>query len=331
MIFFDESNKLDDTKKYSYYGAYGGSEEEIRKNVQSVKKILKLNNKTSEFHFTRYKNDRSIAPYFQLLHHIINSKVRLNLFIVDNDQALKMAEKRNISTSELRSLFYIKIPERLFYGLTREKSFDYDEVRILVDHSDEYGKFRLYSQLHRQMNAHSLYRGKSYQVTSVKPKQSDESIPLQIIDMFMGMVVFLIEKSYKCIDDDKPVVKSDLIYRFLMQGDNINKFQDQIRIFRWDGKKEEVRRVQLSSYLSEFMVFKSQYDIREMNKLNLLTLANPDWKTKQLREAMDYSNNQLRMLFGYKDEISGQGRNNHMMSRYNYLFPQITPVPEEAL
>lgn len=323
LIFFDESNKLDDTKKYSYYGAYGGSQEEIQRNVDAVKKILKLNNKKSEFHFTQYNNDRAITPYFQLLHHIVNSKVRLNLFIVDNDQALKMAERRNISTTDLRSLFYIKIPERLFYGLTREKAFNYDEVEILVDHSHEYGKFRLYSQLYRQMNAHSLYRGNEYQVTSVKTKKSHQSIPLQIIDMFMGIVVFLMEKSYKCIDDDKPIIKSDLIYRFLVEGDNINKFQNQIKIFRWDGNKDGVKRVQLSSYLSEFIVYKAQYDIQEMSKLNRLMLANPDWKTKQLREAMEYSNNRLRILLGYKDEISGKGRNNFMMMKYNYLFPKV--------
>ncbi|KIO55495.1 hypothetical protein B4065_3958 [Caldibacillus thermoamylovorans] len=38
--------------------------------------------------------------------------------IVNNEVALRSAEKIELNTEELRELFYIKIPERLFYGLT---------------------------------------------------------------------------------------------------------------------------------------------------------------------------------------------------------------------
>lgn len=323
LIFFDESNKLDHTKKYSYYGAYGGNEQAIESNVRSVREILRLHRKKSEFHFTEYKNDRDIESNLHLLHHIINSDIHLNLFIVDNQAALQMAQQRNLTTTDLRSLFYVKIPERLFYGLTRRDDFHYGSVKIFVDHSDEYGALRLYSKLRHQMNAHSLYRGMSYQVTSVRSKKSHESIPLQIIDMFMGIVVFLIEKSYLETEDDKPVIKSDLIYRFLMENENIRRFQQQIKLFQWDGEKEgSIKKVNLSEYLSEFMVHKTKYDVAEMNKLNGIMLRNPDFRGKELRKAMEYSNNQLRMLLGYKDEIMGIGRNHFVMSRYYALFSE---------
>ncbi|HLR41129.1 MAG TPA: DUF3800 domain-containing protein [Virgibacillus sp.] len=319
FIYFDESNKLDDTKQYSYYGAYGGGEKEINKGVQSVKNILKIHRKQSEFHFAEYKNDKNLAPYLHLLHYIINSRVKINLFMVDNHEALTMAKQRNISTNALRKLFYVKIPERLFYGLTRQENFNYKNVKIFVDHSDEYGKFRLYSKLMHQMNAHSLYRGMNYQVKSVKPKRSERSIPLQIIDMFMGVVVFLIEKSYRDLGD-KPIAKSDLIYRFLIEGENIQLFQTQVNIFKWNGQKESIKKVNLGDYLSEFMAFKTMFDIKEMTRLNKIMIQHPEYTGRKLREEMRYSNNRLKMLLGYKDEILGKGRNNFIMSKYYKLF-----------
>lgn len=73
------------------------------------------------------------------------------------------------------------------------------------------------------MNAHSLYRCLDNQVQSVTSRQSQNSIPLQIVDMLMGIVIFLIEKLYKRYAD-KLMVKREIIYRFLIEGDNIRLF-----------------------------------------------------------------------------------------------------------
>jgi hypothetical protein len=142
-----------------------------------------------------------------MLHHFINTNFQINLFIVDNDMAYKFAKNAQISIKELRNLFYVKIPERLFYGLTRELSSDFSLVEIIVDHSPEYGSMRLYSKLKQQMNAHAIYRGMRYYVSRASYEKSHKSIPLQIIDTIMGIVVFLVEKSYLKITDDKPVIK----------------------------------------------------------------------------------------------------------------------------
>ncbi len=103
------------------------------------------------------------------------------------------------------------------------------------------------------MNAHAIYRGMKYYANKTWYKESHKSIPLQIVDLFMGIVVFLIEKSYLNIDDDKPIIKSDLIYRFLIEGDNIDLFQKHINIFKWDGQKDIIHEVNISEYLSQFM------------------------------------------------------------------------------
>ncbi|SLL37061.1 Uncharacterised protein [Mycobacteroides abscessus subsp. abscessus] len=317
-IFFDESNKLDTTKKYSYYGAYGADQTKCDSLVADISKILRMTAKKSEFHFTEYKNDKNIAPYLYCLQHFIKTNFQINIFVVDNDIAMNFARTADISITELRNLFYVKIPERLFYGLTRGLSDDYTTVEIIVDHSPEYGKMRVYSKLKQQMNAHAIYRGMKYYVNKAWYKDSHRSIPLQIVDLIMGIVVFLMEKSYLNIDDDKPIIKSDLIYRFLIEGQNIDLFQKQINIFKWDGQKDIIHEVNISDYLSQFMAFKTQFDVNEMTKI--LNIKNSIGTTKDIRLKMDYTNNQLRMLLGYLDQLNGKGRNSFIMQNYYKVF-----------
>ncbi|WP_062106541.1 DUF3800 domain-containing protein [Bacillus niameyensis] len=317
-IFFDESNKLDAEKKYSYYGAYGIDETKCDSITAEIEKILRMTGKTSEFHFTEYNNDKDLTPYIYCLHHFIKTNFQINIFVVDNDIAFKFAKTADISVTELRNLFYVKIPERLFYGLTRGLSNDYRKVEIVVDHSPEYGRMRVYSKLKQQMNAHAIYRGMQYYVNKAWYKESHKSIPLQIIDLIMGIVVFLMEKTYLNIDDDKPIIKSDLIYRFLIEDNNIDLFQAQINIFKWDGQKDTIHEVNISEYLSQFMAFKAQFDVNEMTKI--LNIRNPTDTTKDIRLKMGYTNNQLRMLLGYLDQLSGRGRNTFIMQNYNKIF-----------
>lgn len=317
-IFFDESNKLDAEKKFSYYGAYGIEQSLCDSTVLDIKSILRMTGKKSEYHFTEYNNDKDIAPYIYGLHHFIKTNLQINIFVVDNNIAVNFARNAGITVTELRNLFYVKIPERLFYGLTRGLSNDYRTVEIVVDHSPEYGRMRVYSKLKQQMNAHAIYRGMKYYVNKAWYKESHKSIPLQIVDLFMGIVVFLMEESYLNIDEDKPIIKSDLIYRFLIEENNIDLFQKQINIFKWDGQKDRIHEVHISEYLSQFMAFKTQFDVNEMTRIS--NIRRPRDTTKDIRVRMGYTNNQLRMLLGYLDQLSGKGRNTFIMQNYYNIF-----------
>ncbi|MGG3690287.1 hypothetical protein ABEU88_13950, partial [Caldifermentibacillus hisashii] len=109
---------ISEEPKFSYYGAYGGTDSSLASIVKKVYAINKENNSKSELHFREYTKDRHIKKYFKTLHTVINENVRINILIVNNEVALRSAEKIELNTEELRELFYIKIPERLFYGLT---------------------------------------------------------------------------------------------------------------------------------------------------------------------------------------------------------------------
>jgi hypothetical protein len=318
LIYFDESNKIDQfSKSFSYYGAYGGSDKSLALIVKKVRDIFKNSQSKSELHFTEYTKDRHIKKYFQTLHTVINENIRINILIVNNEDALASASNIGLTTQELRNLFYIKIPERLFYGLTRDLSHlqngnELVHVKIKIDKNDEYEKLGLNEKLIEQMNAHSAYRNKNYRVNNAISQDSKKSIPLQIIDTFMGIVVFLLERSY-LEDTDVSKVKSDLIYRFLIEQNNLERFQKQIRLFEWTGS-EELSQINIAEHLSPFMVHKTSFDIQEISKVQDIILRNPDISTKELREMLGYPNTILRLLLGYKDQLSGFGRNTFLIN-----------------
>lgn len=318
LIYFDESNKIDQfNKEFSYYGAYGGTDTSLASIVKKVNQINKESKSKSELHFREYTKDRHIKKYFKTLHTVINENIRINILIVNNEDAFKSSSKIKLNTEELRELFYIKIPERLFYGLTRDFSHlvsaeELVNVKIKIDQNYEYDKIDLNKKLIEQMNAHSAYRNKNYRVRKVISQDSERSIPLQIIDTFIGIVVFLLEKSY-LTSSDVSIIKSDLIYRFLIEGDNLVRFQNQIRLFEWTGQ-EELKQVNISEHLSPFMVHKTDFDISEMVKIQEILLHNPTLDTKRLRETLGYPNTMLRLLLGYRDQITGKGRNTFLVN-----------------
>ncbi len=162
------------------------------------------------------------------------------------------------------------------------------------------------------MNAHSAYRNKNYRVNKVISQDSTKSIPLQIIDTFMGMVVFLLERNY-LKDTDVSKIKSDLIYRFLIEKNNLERFQQQIRLFQWTGN-EELTQINIAEYLSPFMVNKIAFDMNEITKVQKILLRNPECSTKELRETLGYPNTMLGLLLGYKDHLTGLGRNTYIKS-----------------
>lgn len=146
-IYFDEANKIDQPEKvYSYYGAYGGSEQVMTEIIRTVQDIFDELGTKSELHFREYNHDKHLEKYFKVLNHITNEEINLNLLVVNNTEAQSIARQLDLTTMELRSLFYIKIPERLFYGVTRQLS-DQMDVEIKIDHNDEYDALELHSKI----------------------------------------------------------------------------------------------------------------------------------------------------------------------------------------
>jgi hypothetical protein len=318
-IYFDESNKLDQPNgDYSYYGALGTTLSTVDQMINEIKRINEKLRTKSEMHFVDYTSDTHFEKYFRVLNFVIVQDIKINIMIVNKDDARKISGKMAVTLSELRELFYVKIPERLFYGMTRNLK-DGQHVQITIDENSEYEKIELETKLGEQMNAHSAYRNKGYKVDAVKQAPSLENIPLQLIDVFMGIVIFLLECQYKGeenVDESiTQMIKSDLIYRFLIHKDNLEKFHKKVTLYKWEGEGEQINEVNLSEYTGEFLIHKTQFDIQEMNRLAKIKLNNPDSGTKLYREEMGYNNRQLRTIQGYLAELNGEGRNSYYFGK----------------
>lgn len=318
-IYFDESNKLDQPNgAWSYYGALGikvSKAEEITSKINSLNEELGTQ---SELHFVDYTSDTHFEKYFRTLNYVLSQDVKINMMIVNKKDAKKIAEKMNVTLAQLRELFYVKIPERLFYGMTRDL-ISGEHVQIIIDENSEYEKIGLVKKLEEQMNAHSAYRNKGYKVNEPRQESSDKYILLQLIDVLMGIVIFLLEGQYKqnAYKEKNTTleVKSDLIYRLLIHQNNLEKFHEKITLFKWEGIQEQVEQVNISEYTGEFIIHKTRYDIGEMQKLYKLRIDNPSEETKFYREKMGYSTRQLRTIQGYIAELNGKGRNDYYLDK----------------
>lgn len=251
------------------------------------------------------------------MNYVMKQDIKVNLMIVNKKNAREIAKKMEVTLPELRELFYVKIPERLFYGMTRNLT-EGQRVQIINDQNSEYEKIELEKKLSEQMNAHSAYRSKGYKVHQVRQATSDGNVLLQLIDVFMGMVIYLLESQYskETVGNDSTTlkVKRDLIYRLLMHNENLSHFHNRITLYKWEGNHDQITKVSMSDFTGAFFIHKTGYDILEMNKLAKLRIENPSKETKFYRMEMNYGNRQLRMVQGYLDELDGKGRNGYYFS-----------------
>lgn len=189
-IYFDESNKIDEPNifKLSYYGA-------LICNESTSNHINSLSiDSNIELHFTKFKL-KDIDSYIKLFEELVKSEFYFNTFIIDSTEIFKVCENINICKKQIRPLLYIKIPERLVYGITRNIVAT-NEVNIFIDQNSEYTKYDLEEKLKEQLNAQSIYRKLNYSITDVTSIDSNTDKMVQLTDVLLGIISFVTEKKY---------------------------------------------------------------------------------------------------------------------------------------
>lgn len=288
-IYFDESKKIDRESKYSYYGAISIEETELERIESHIEQILDELKSTSELHFVAYKPS-FIKKYFQVLNFFLScSSIKFNIYRLNNEHYFQLGKSLRFSDTDLRKYFYVKIPERLFYGLVRDDK-QIDGLDIIMDDSTEYQTLGVFEQISAQMNAHSLYRGKSYHVNSVIGIESKNSRIIQMLDVILGIVVYLFEEDYLTSNSNLSISKRDFIYRLLLSDDNLRAFHQMISIFTWDSSDlDNLNKLEIANITSQFLVFcnKQEYiDMLPVQKLylefqsHLISLEESDKKTR---------------------------------------------------
>lgn len=189
-IYFDESNKIDKPNifKLSYYGALISNE--ITANaINSLSIDPKI-----ELHFTKFKL-KDLDTYIKLFNELVKAEFYFNTFIVDSNEIFKVCNNINIGKEEIRPLLYIKIPERLVYGIARN-IVAINEVKIFIDQNSEYTKYKLEEKLKEQLNAQAIYRKLNYSITNVSSIDSKTDKMVQLTDVLLGIISFITEKKY---------------------------------------------------------------------------------------------------------------------------------------
>ena len=253
-IYFDESMKIDRESKYSYYGAISIEETELDRIESQIEEILSKLERTSELHFVDYQG-ADIKKYFQVLNFFLTcSCIKFNIYRLNNEHYFQLGRTLGFSDQDLRKYFYVKIPERLFYGLVRDDN-QIDGLDIIMDNSTEYQTLGVFEQIYDQMNAHSSDRGKSYHVNSVEGIDSEESRIIQMLDVILGIVVYLLEENYLDTGTNQSINKRDFIYRLLSSDDNLIFFHEMISIYTWDSSDlEYLNKLEIATITSKFLV-----------------------------------------------------------------------------
>lgn len=330
-IYFDESKKIDHKSEYSYYGAISIEEGELTRIESQIEKLLSELERPAELHFVNYKPSE-IKKYFQVLNFFLScAEIKFNIYRLNNKHYFQLGDSLGFSEEALRKYFYVKIPERLFYGLVRDDK-QIDGLDIIMDDSTEYQTFGVFGQISNQMNAHSLYRGKSYHVNSVSGIDSKNSRMIQMLNVILGIVVYLLEEDYLGSVTNQNINKRDFIYRLLMNDDNLRKFHQMISIFTWDNANlDYLNKLEIATVTSQFLVSCNKNEYVDMlpvqrfyidfqSELKVLSKLDRASRIKLLKEHL-YNpyrkdgklNNALVELFlGHLSQLEFEDRNKYL-------------------
>lgn len=248
-IYFDESNKIDEPNifKRSYYGALGYSET----NANDINNLTI--DKNIELHFTKFKL-KDLDAYLTLINKLVENEFYFNTFIIDSNEIFKVCENIHIPKKEIRPLLYIKIPERLVYGLTRNIA-ETNEVEIFIDKNSEYTKYKLEEKLKEQLNAQSIYRKLNYSITDVSSIDSKTDKLVQLTDVLLGIIGFITEKKYLNPNEHLPNEHYEFICSNLT-GDDLSFFKSCYGDKKNDKNRCLVEGVNDSRYTRLYNIFK---------------------------------------------------------------------------
>jgi len=346
-IYFDESHKIDKhTSYYAYYGILGWDESK----TSELNKIACENKIFQELHFSKFKLDK-IEKYMKLITYTLEYG-KINIYVVNTHEAFKMIEKVGVSETLLRKGFYIKIPERLIYGMTRYIEGN-ENINICIDESTDYGsKFddnitsvnirkivedsedkdecinvlnkeiqnsfqhiNICKTIKDQLNSQALYRGLDYSVEKVKQEKSEKNKCLQVIDVILGCIVFLIEERYYEIKENVSIKEFESIFEreefteeetdFLYKCFKIDKDNEMYKYIVKQDNLEDTKRIR---ELNKRLKLYSENSIQKSEFIYKL-LSQPQYLDK-------FSNFNI-FLWGneyIKDEYDGKGKD---VSKFN--------------
>lgn len=247
-LFFDESG-TNNGNKLSLMGGLLIPEKlyfsETFKNLNNDLRQRKYN-----LHWKDFKGDSREKRVYQEVINIFSKYSSLCSFNV-----IHYHLPPNSNQSDLKEMFYSKLPERVLYGLLRSQP-EYNGVSadIYIEFSTEYEKLGIKESLPKSMNYQALYRGHKFNINSCSYSNKHEEIGVELSDVILGIIRNIIENSN---DSKRLEKKNELIVEFL-KNDSFKNFLCNIKFFEWKNS-DNLHKVDFSNYVNSFLASQSTW------------------------------------------------------------------------
>lgn len=242
LIFFDESGKRDD-----HPILMGGLS--IPKDIYLRKEFCDLQG--TRTHWADFKPQPSIKKLIRLAANF-EEVIKINIINYDYMAIQKAAERFTPRHKEFAErTIYAKFPERIFYGLLR-KNLNYieSEAEVIIEKASEYERY-VKDVVGNHLNVQALYRGESFKVNSCELKSKGEDVGLEITDLMLGIVRFII-KNEPITKSKRHSRKTRFVIDLLKEEKIYNLFSKRIMFFEWT-KMDSLKEVSFDIYLKSFI------------------------------------------------------------------------------
>lgn len=263
-LFFDESGKNKDKCKLM-----GGLL--IPKNIYEVEEITKKNIELQKakykLHFTDY-NKMDKERYIDVINTFFKYQHFCEMIIINYHDPNGLYEK-----DEVKKMYYRKLPERIFYGLLRNKGFYIETFADLyIEKANEYViDTELHKTIVTTLNEQALYRGEKFKIKSFNYKEKNEEIGVEITDLILGIVRNIMEYSPERKSNSYRD-KIDLI-KCLLSIEQFWEFLSRIKIYEWTSSAT-LKEITFSQYLNVFKSMNNDLINSGINNKEIETTGN---------------------------------------------------------
>ena len=163
----------------------------------------------------------------------------------------------NIRKDKFKEMSYRKFPERVFYGLLRNKGkFININAKIFIEFATEYELVELKENIGKSLNDQAMYRGEKFKIKSCEYKNKGEEIGVELTDIILGVLrnIMLYLSGSRSNTIKK---KINLINEFL-KIDEFYTFLSNIKLYEWNNSSN-LKEVKFNDYLRTY-ILKSSFE-----------------------------------------------------------------------
>ncbi|MCI2255605.1 hypothetical protein L2D08_14630 [Domibacillus sp. PGB-M46] len=175
--------------------------------------------------------------------------------IINYDQSVieeKAIGFEDVDPGLVDATVYMKLPERLVYGLLRNYGrLSRIDARIVTEKATEYQKenVNLKEQLPKQLNVQAIYRGQSFKIVESRYASKGLEAGLETTDLFLGMIRTIVTNPP--YSGRKKKAQIHMIMN-LLKDERFYSFLKRIKYYEWS-HSHQLTEIDFSNYLQLFI------------------------------------------------------------------------------